>query len=93
MTGIGSIFIVPFIFASWLSAKLLLVSPVALPAVVFYCLRRFGIGKKSSALIAVVPVFLFMAWAMYGLSELRDNCQSTQLVPATSEKLGPIDAL
>mgnify|MGYP000913885251 FL=1 len=85
--------IVLFVFVSWLFAKLLIVSPVLLPAVAFYCLRRFGVGKASSALIAVVPIFLFIAWAVYGLSDLRDICQSTQPLHNTSKKSGSIDAL
>lgn len=85
--------IVLFVLVFWLLAKLLIVSPVAFPVAVFYCLRRFGIGKRTSVLIGVVPTFLFLAWAMYGLSELRDSCQNTLLVRSVSEKLGPIDAL
>jgi hypothetical protein len=89
----GKMDIVLFVFISWLLAKLLIVSPILLPAVAFYCLRRSGVGKASSALIAVVPVFLFIAWAVSGLSDLRDICQSTQPLHNTSEKLGSIDAL
>lgn len=91
--GFGGMDIALIVFFFWLSAKLLIVSPVAIPAVVFYCLHRFGIGKTSSALIAVIPIFLFIFWVMYGLSELSYKCSTTQQVLATSEKLGPIDAL
>lgn len=93
MTGFGGIYIVLIVFISWLLAKALLVAPLALPASAFFFLRRFGIGRRFAALIAVVPVVLFLAWALYGLYELHDNCQSTQLVRSTPEKLGPIDAL
>jgi hypothetical protein len=85
--------IVLFVLIDWLLAKLLLVSPLLLPAFVFLVLRRLGLGIKFALVLATAPVLLLLAWVLYGLNELNAHCENSTIVRSTSEKLGPIDTL
>jgi len=85
--------IVVIIFINIVSTIFLIVAPLAVPALAFYLLQRYGIGIKSAALISIVPALLLFAWVLSGLYELDDRCGNTAIVHSASEKLGPIDAL
>lgn len=85
--------IVLFVFIFWLLAKLLLASPLLLPAIAFFILRRLGLGFKIAIALASAPVLLFLAWVLSGLYELSARCESPPLIRSTSEKLELIDTL
>jgi hypothetical protein len=81
------------VLINFVSAILLIVAPFAVPALIFYLMRRYGIGIRSAVFISVVPTLLLLAWVFDGLYGLSDRCRNTTIVRATPEKLGPIDAL
>lgn len=93
MSGMGGLVILLIVLINFASAILLILAPFAVPALIFYLLRRYGIGIRPAVLISIVPALLLFAWVLDGLYGLSDRCRNTTIVRATSEKLGPIDAL
>jgi hypothetical protein len=88
----GIIFLLLFLIGVALSA-LMVVAPFAVPTLVFYLLRRYGVGFKAAIFYGVAPVLLLLVWPLSGLFDLSEKCGQTSLVRSSSEKLGPVDAL